>query len=128
MSAAEQFVISGEAVFSHIMSQDEYMGQTTGYSLTVTLDPASAEKLESQGVKLKEYEGTLQKKFTSKFAPMAVDLDDNVVREEIPRGSKVRILTKLGENHPQWGTKAYLNRIRVVEMADTMGGDVPDEF
>ena len=122
---SNQIVASGTAVFSHVMEEDTYQGAPVGYSLTVTLDPESVAELESQGAKLKEYEGTMQKKFTSKYRPQVVDLEGDYVNREIPRGSKVRVLVGLGQENEQWGTKCYLNKVRLVEMAEA---DVPDDF
>ena len=61
-------VIEGFGNFSHLKEMDEYNGQSTGkYSIMLTMAQDDASLLESKGVKVKEYEGKKQRKFTSKF-------------------------------------------------------------
>ena len=67
MSEAAQFV-EGVVAFSNLLEHDVYQGKDTGnYTLTITLDAAAAQALESQGVKLRDYNGTAQRKFKSQF-------------------------------------------------------------
>lgn len=121
-------VIEGKVAFSHVTETDFYKGQDTGqYSLTVTMDPDTAKVLEDLGVQVKDYEGTPQRKFKSKFHVEVVDAEDRPFAGEIPRGSSVRLLYKLGQDHPQWGVTTYLNKVRVLEVADQTD-TVPDEF
>jgi hypothetical protein len=121
-------MISGTVAFSNLTEHDIYKGKSTGkYALTVTLDDASAKQLESQGVKLKNYNDTQQKKFTSKYKTESLALDNSPYVGEIPRGSKVRVLYALGQESTEHGTGVYMNKIRVVEEADREV-DVPEEF
>ena len=121
-------MVSGTVAFSNLTEHDTYKGKSTGkYALTVTLDDASAQQLLDQGVKLKEYNDTQQKKFASKYRTEALCLDNNPYVGEIPRGSKVRVLYALGQETEEYGVTAYLNKIRVVEEAESTV-EVPDEF
>lgn len=108
----------GTVAFSNPTSTERYNGQDTGkYSLVVTLDDHSA--LRAQGVKVKEYEGKYQRKFTSKFEIDVLDSEGNPVKGEIPRGSRVRLQYGLGKNpHPVHGVSPYLNKVRVLEFAE----------
>ena len=61
-------VINGTAAFISLKDFEVYQGKSTEkYSITVTLDDASIEQLEGQGVKLRSYEDSKQRKFASKF-------------------------------------------------------------
>jgi hypothetical protein len=115
-------VIEGNVAFSSVTKHDSYMGQSTGkYTITVTLPTEGAEKLSSAGVKVKEYEGTPQRKFSSGFAVKVVDAENSPFDQEIPRGSLVRIKYKLGNEHPVHGVSTYLEAVRVLEVADFDG-------
>lgn len=134
-------IVEGNIAFSNVTEHDTFQGQSTGrYSVTVTLDDAMADKLQSQGVKIKTYvpkdeEGNpldpmLQRKFASKYGIKVVDSDDEPWGREIPRGSKVRIKYALGNEHPVHGVSTYVNAVRILELAeDTMGegGDEEDK-
>ena len=126
----EGTVTSGTVAFSNLTECEMYQGQSTGrYTVVVTMDDAEAAKLSDVGVKLKDYEGRAQRKFASKFPVTVVDVDNNVVSGEVPYGSVVRLLwSPSKEAHPQHGVGTYLNRVRVVEFAETGQGPVPDEF
>lgn len=120
-------VITGTVAFSNVTKTDVYQGKDTGkYNVVVTMDADEAAKLESQGVKLKDYEGKLQRKFTSKYPPEVLDLDGHRVAGEIPFGSEVRVLYTLGQTSPEWGTAAYLQKVRLVSVGE--GGEEPEEF
>lgn len=122
-------VAKGTVAFSNLTEHEVYNNQSTGkFSLVIVLDEAEASKLEDLGVKLKEYEDKVQRKFASKFNVGVIDADDQPVAGEIPRGSKVNVLYKLGDDHPQHGVGTYLAKVRVTEMADSMEGgeDHPD--
>jgi hypothetical protein len=122
-------VTSGVVAFSNLTEHEVYQGQSTGrYSLVITMEDSDASKLEDMGVKLKEYDGRKQRKFASKFHVQVVDTDDQPVNGEIPYGSKVRVLWKDGEAHPQHGVGTYLNKVRVVEFAEQEGGEEPSDF
>ena len=124
-------VASGVVAFSNLTQTDVYMGQDTGkYSLTITLDAESAKQLEDEGMRVKQYEGNGQRKFGSKFTTPVVDIDDKPFLGEIPYGSTVRVLYKLGEKNPQWGVGTYLLRVRVVALAEGGEGEqaTPEDF
>lgn len=132
-------VAKGEAVFCNTATKDTYGGQETSYNITVALSDAEASKLEDLGVKLKDYtkdDGTVvrQKKFTSNFETRVLlgEGEDAVVyqnadgsKKEVPFGSKVNVWYELGDNHPQYGVKAYMKAVRITEEAE---GEAPDEF
>ena len=125
---SNSIVTTGTVAFSCLTKTDVYMGKDTGkYNLKLELAADEASKLEDLGVKVGEYEGTPQRKFTSKFPVTVVDTEDQPYVGEIPRGSLVRVLWAAGDAHPQHGTGTYLNRVRVVEEAERTD-DVPDEF
>ena len=120
-------MISGTVAFSNTKSQDQWKGQDTGYSLTVTLSDEDAAILESQGVMVKDYENTKQRKFKSAFQPEFIDLEGDPVDREIPRGSKVRMLISLSkEPHMTWGISTYLDKVRLVELAES--AEEPADF
>jgi uncharacterized protein YwbE len=117
-------ITEGLVAFESLKQHDEYQGQSTGkFTLTLTLSDAEAEKVEKAGVKLKMYEGNAQRKFSSGYDVPVVDLEDKPYTGNLPRGSKVRILWKQGKDHPTHGVATYLNRVRVLEVADSMGED-----
>lgn len=122
-------VTNGVVAFSNLAEHEIYQGKTTGrYSLVITMDPAEASKLADMGVRLREYDGKQQRKFSSKFHVDIVDLDNNPVQGEVPYGSKVRLLWADGAPHPEHGVPTYLNKVRVVEFAEGGIDEVPDEF
>jgi hypothetical protein len=125
-------VTAGIAAFSNLTEPEVYQGQSTGrYSLVITLGEADASKLEDMGIKVRQYEGTSQRKFASKFHVPIVDADDRPFNGEIPYGSEVRVLWKAGEPHPVHGVSTYLNKVRVVTLAeggDGENGEVPSDF
>src|SRR6056300_1019063 len=96
--------IEGAVAFSNLTEHDVYNGQSTGkYSMTITLNDSDAESLSKQGIKIKEYDNDgevlKQRKFSSKFDLRVIDAENNPYRREVPRGSKVRLLFKLGQEH-----------------------------
>ena len=108
-------VFSGKVAFTSLTKHDEFNGESTGkFSLTVNLDNDSYEKAEALGLRIREREGDMQRKFTSKFDVDVVDADDNPYAGEPPRGSEVRVLANIGAISPQWGPSTYMNRVRVV--------------
>lgn len=118
---------TGIVAFSNVEECDVYMGKSTGrYSLVITIDEAEASRMTDMGIKVKEYEGTKQRKFSSNYKPSVVDLEDNPVHGEIPYGSEVRIAWAAGPNNPQYGVPCYMNKVRLVER--TQGGETPEEF
>ena len=112
-------IIEGNVAFSNVTKHESFNGQSTGkYSVVVTLDEGTAAALRDQGVKLKQYQDAYQRKFASKFDIRVIDANDEPVRGEIPRGSKVRLSFKVGAPHPVHGATPYLTAVRVVEFAE----------
>jgi len=112
-------VLTGKAAFINLDEHEVFQGQSTGrYTLTVTLDDDSAQMLSEQGVKLRDYEGKAQRKFSSKYPVKVIDAEDNPFIGPITRGSTIRLSYKTGPAHPVHGTPTYLNAVRVVELAD----------
>jgi len=112
-------VLTGKAAFVNLTETEQYQGQDTGrYTLTVTLDNDAAQMLSEQGVKLRDYEGVSQRKFSSKYPVKVIDAEDNPFIGPITRGSTIRLSYKTGPAHPVHGTPTYLNAVRVVELAD----------
>ena len=121
--------IEGSVAFSKLTETDVYNGTDTGkYKLDVTVDPSFVSQLEEQGIKLKQYDGQEQRKFSSKFSVELVDADGNAIPTiELPRGSKVRVLYSSGPAHPSFGSPTYLAKVKVLEMADA-SVDAPQDF
>jgi len=118
-------VIDGTANFSHLTEHEKYNGKSTErYALTVTLDDKTAEMLESKGVKVKDYEGKKQRKFTSQYDVRVVDNAQNPFEGEVPYNSAVKVGFKYGVKG-EHGVPTYLNAVQVVEAA---GGGLPSEF
>jgi len=117
-------VLTGSVAFANLDAHEMYQGQSTGkYSIVLTLDAKNAEALESAGVKLREYEGSKQRKFASKFEVDIVDLDGEPCKARITRGSTVRLQYTLGQEHPVHGITPYLDKIRVLELASASDED-----
>ena len=112
-------VLTSKAAFVNLTETEQYQGQDTGrYTLTVTLDNDAAQMLSEQGVKLRDYEGVSQRKFSSKYPVKVIDAEDNPFIGPVTRGSTIRLSYKTGPAHPVHGTPTYLNAVRVVELAD----------
>lgn len=119
---------SGKAIFSVLTKTDFFNGKDTGYyKLTLTLDDDSVQKLESEGVRLKDYEGTKQRQFKSKHKVEVLNMDGSPYEGEIPRGSEVRVLYATGPNNPDYKVPVYMNKVRLVVEAEG-GQEVPEEF
>jgi len=111
-------VLQGTVAFANLDQHEVFNGQSTGkYSLVLTLDEPEAEALAKNGVKLREYEGLKQRKFSTKYPVDIIDTEDEPFRGRLTRGSKVKILYAEGKPHPVHGTPTYLNKVRVVEVA-----------
>ena len=127
-----QFLDVTLAFNSNLLATDVFNGQDTGkYKIKAVLDAAGAAELENAGVKLTDYQGKAQRTFSSKF-PVAIfgpeGNDPLELTEELPYGSKVRVLFKLGAPHPQYGVATYMSAVRVLEIAEPSegGGVTPD--
>jgi hypothetical protein len=119
-------VLEGNVAFANLDEHEVYQGQSTGkYSLVLALEGADADMLAEKGVKLREYEGTKQRKFASKFDVPMFDAEGMDWRGRLTRGSKVRIQYQEGDEHPVHGVSTYLNKVKVLELAETedSGGD-----
>jgi len=122
-------VIEGSVAFSNLTRHEMFNGQSTGkYSLVVTVDDSAASALRGEGIKLKQYNDSFQRKFSSKFDIKVVNTENQPVLGEIPRGSKVRLSFKTGQPHPVHGTTPYLNAVRVLEFADDSTGSSEEGF
>ena len=112
-------VIEGTVNFSNLTTTDVYNGQDTGmYSLTITMSEDDAATLAADGVKIKEYEGTKQRKFKSKYNIGLYDAEGGRYNGEVPFNSKVRLKYKTGPAHPVHGTPTYLEAVKVLEEAE----------
>lgn len=117
-------VIEGIVNFSNLTQHDVYMGQTTGkFTMTITMSEDDAESLSSRGVKIKDYEGAKQRKFSSKFDVKVLDAEGNPFNGEVPYNSKVRLKYKVGPAHPVHGLSTYLEAVKVLEVADMSDDD-----
>lgn len=120
-----QVVVEGTTNFSHLTKFEEYKGKSTErYALTITLDDDTAEKLESKGVNVREYDGKKQRKFTSQYEVRVVDGTGQPFEGEIPYNSSVKVAFKYG-NEGEHGVPTYLNAVQVVEAAND---GLPAEF
>ncbi len=120
-------VLQGTVAFENLREFEVFNGQSTDkYSLVLTLDDPEAEELAKQGVKLREYEGAKQRKFSTKYPVDIIDTEDEPFRGRLTRGSKVKILWASGKPHPVHGTPTYLNKVRVLEVAES--GEGSEDF
>ena len=120
-------VITGTVAFCDLKEHEVFNGKTTGrFSIVITMDADEASKLSDKGVKVKDYEGKQQRKFSSKFDVPVLDVDGENVSKDIPYGSIVRLLWADGPAHPEHGVPTYLNAVRVVELAQGGLEDNPD--
>jgi hypothetical protein len=116
-------VLEGNVAFANLDEHEEYQGQSTGkYSLVLSLADADAEKLSEQGVKLREYEGVKQRKFSTKYEVPMYDADGAEFMGRLTRGSKVRVQYAEGKPHPVHGTSTYLSKVKVLELAEPSDG------
>jgi len=122
-------VITGKVAFANLNEHEVFNGQSTGkYSVVVTLDDEQADKLASEGVKLKTYKNENQRKFATKFEDFQVidNEGEPVSKSSVRYGDTVRIKYGLGKPHPVHGTSVYLQAIRVVEKGEAEGVDDED--
>ena len=119
-------VLEGLVAFENLTEHEMYNGQSTGkFSVVLSLEEPQAVDLDARGVKLREYEGVKQRKFASKFEVGIVNADGTPFQGRVPRGSKVRLLWQEGAPHPVHGTSTYLNKVKVLEVAE-QSGDAED--
>lgn len=119
--AKQYFVATGTAAFVNLLERDTWKGQPTNYNVTLTLDPDCIDELKNNGVKLKEYEDTLQRKFQSNFEVQVLDTEGDNYTGQVPRGSRLKVLYSLGKPSPMHGVTAYLEKVKVIELADPTG-------
>lgn len=113
-------ITTGTVAFESLNQHEVYNGQSTGkYTLTLTMDESEGKVLEDMGVKMREYNGEAQRKFSSKYPVAILDNDDNPFTGRVTRGSKVRVLWQDGKPHPVHGVPTYLNKVRVLEVAES---------
>ena len=113
-------VITGKVAFSNLIEHEIYEGKSTGkYSLVLTLDDENSAKLEAQGVKMRQYDGQNQRKFASQYDVAVYELSGSEFLGQITRGSDVRVQYSLGKDHPVYGQTPYLDKIRVLQLADS---------
>ena len=113
-------VINGTAAFISLKDFEVYQGKSTEkYSITVTLDDASIEQLEGQGVKLRTYEDSKQRKFASKFLTPVFEANGDEFMGAVTRGSLVRVQYSLGAEHPVHGYTPYMDKVKVLELASS---------
>ena len=123
----EPQVVEGIVNFSNVTAHDVYNGQSTGaFTLTITMSEDDANAFAAQGVKIKDYQGNKQRKFKSKYAIKRFDAEGNNYEGEIPFNSKVRLVYKLGVEHPVHGVPAYLEKVKVLEEAEMSDNDSSD--
>lgn len=123
-------VVNGTVAFANLDSHEVYNGQSTGkYSLVLTLEPTEAEKLQAEGVKIKEYKNQPQRKFATQYEDFPVIDNDGepVSKSSVRYGDKVRIKYQVGKPHPVHGCAPYLQAVRVVERGEA-GLDDDGEF
>lgn len=113
-------VVTGKVAFVNLSEHEIYEGKSTGkYSIVLTLDDENAAKLEAQGVKLRTYEGTKQRKFASQYDVSVYELNGDEFMGQVTRGSEVRVQYTLGKEHPVHSITPYLDKVRVVDLADS---------
>jgi len=121
---------TGTVAFSNLTEHDVYKGKSTGkYNVVLRLDDSEAAKLADLGVNLNTYEGVEQRKFSTKYGFKFVDLDENPVTGELGAGTEVRVAWSARESEGnEFGTLTDLIAVRVVQLVDPMGSDLPSEF
>jgi len=114
----ERFYVTGIAKFVNLTKHEEYQGQSTGkYSIVVGLTEDGANQLADQGVKLRDYQGSPQRKFASQYNIRLVDADKKPMQAaELTYGSTVRVMYELGKPSPQYGVSPYAVAVQVLEL------------
>jgi|TARA_Y100000289_G_C3904089_1_gene140885 hypothetical protein len=121
-------VIEGDVAFCHLRTPDVYKGAPKdNYEITVSISDEDSEKLKAQGVKVKDYNGTAQRHFTTKekltiFSPDMTVWDG----DEIARGSRVKLVYQLSkEPYDNYGYSAYVSDIQIIRAG---ARPIPPEF
>ena len=110
-------ILEGKVAFQNLEDHEFYQGQSTGkYSIVLSLDEKTSNKLLDKGVKLSEYDGVKQRKFSTKYKVPVFNNDGTPFLGELGRGSKVRVMYTEGNEHPVHGTSTYLNKVKVIEL------------
>lgn len=118
--------IEGIVNFSNITAHDVYNGQSTGkFSMTITMSEEDAATLAASGVKIKEYNGAKQRKFSTQYDVGNFEADGSRRMGEVPYNSRVRVQYDLGKPHPVHGVATYLKAVKVLEEAE-MTADAAD--
>lgn len=127
MAQKDYRVATGTVAFESLREHDVWQGKSTGkFNVVLTLDQDSADELEGAGVKVRQYEGNPQRKFTTGFNVGVLDADGNPYNGQVTRGSKVKVLYTLGNPNPLHGTPTYLEKVKVVELAEPSMAGVED--
>ena len=71
---------------------------------------------------LNEHE-VYQGKFSTKYDVPVLGADGQPFQGRVTRGSKVRLLWAEGNPHPVHGTSTYLNKVKVLEVAEADDGE-----
>jgi hypothetical protein len=119
-------VVNGTVAFANLNEHEVFNGQSTGkYSIVITLDESDAEKLQAEGVKIKNYKDQMQRKFATQYEDFPVIDNDGepVSKSSVRWGDKVRIKYALGNPHPVHGSAPYLQAVRVVEKGENTLAD-----
>ena len=113
--------IEGIVNFSNITAHDVYNGQSTGkFSMTITMSEEDAATLAASGVKIKDYNGAKQRKFSTQYDVGNFDEVGNRRMGEVPYNSRVRLQYDLGKPHPVHGVSTYLKAVKVLEEAEML--------
>ena len=114
-------VLEGKVAFVNLVENEVFRGQDTGKrNLTLLLSDEDAKVLSDKNVRLRTYKGAQQRKFSSKFDVEVVDTDgETIPASKISWGDKVRVQFAYGDEHPQWGTSTYLNKVKLLEKGES---------
>lgn len=122
------YYTTGTVVFNNLITKDVFRGaEATGYDLTIKLSEGEEDNLVSNGVKVKSYKDTLQRKFSTQFsmADKIVFGGDDVLdgKDCVPfdladlnYGARVTVMWTTGDEHVQHGFPTRLAKIRVFEL------------
>ena len=126
-------ITKGIAKYVYLDSTEKFNGEDTGkYTLTVSVDDKEVQALEKAGVKvrtIKSYDeegnedgGTYRaRKFSTKY-PLSFEMiktvDGEAIGHDFGAESKVEVLWKKGNEHPQHGVATYLTAVKVHERTE----------